>query len=98
TPCTPVARQQVAAGGPGTKPGGMKPPGNGADTPAGIGPGASSGVATAPTTVAAPPTFTAMPDGDYMVGYVAPNASAQTYAKVKLIQAATPAAADFPHD
>jgi hypothetical protein len=39
-----------------------------------------------------------MPDGDTMLGYTAAGATAQSYAKVKLVQAATPASADNPHD
>jgi hypothetical protein len=39
-----------------------------------------------------------MPDGDTMLGYVGPGATTQSFAKVKLVQAATPASADNPHD
>jgi Flagellar assembly protein T, C-terminal domain len=39
-----------------------------------------------------------MPDGDVMLGYVAPGASATTYAKVKMLPAATPPPATSPHD
>ena len=55
--------------------------------------------ATAPGAISATaPTFTPMPDGDTMLGYVGTGATVQSYAKVKLVQAATPASPDNPHD
>ena len=39
-----------------------------------------------------------MPDGDYMLGYVAPGGKQPTYAKVKQVQNPTQASAAYPRD
>jgi hypothetical protein len=84
-PCSP-AKKEVASGGPGA---GEGKPGT---------PTTANTVAGAPIVIDTPPTFTAMPDGDIMLGYVAPGTTATTYAKVKLLPAATPPPATAPHD
>ena len=84
-PCSP-AKKELASSGPSA---GEGKPGA---------PAAASGAAGAPIVIDTPPTFTAMPDGDVMLGYVAPGATATTYAKVKLLPAATPPPATSPHD
>ena len=87
-PCAP-AKKEVASGGPNAGPGG------GEGKPGTTAPNAPPGP---PIVIETPPTFTAMPDGDVMLGYVAPGAATTTYAKVKLLPAATPPPATAPHD
>jgi hypothetical protein len=89
-PCAP-AKKELASGGPGAGPGG----GPGEGKPGTPTPNPAPGP---PIVIDAPPTFTAMPDGDVMLGYVAPGAAATTYAKVKMLPAATPPPATSPHD
>jgi hypothetical protein len=72
----------------------------GAKETAGGQPGTTKPIEKADVAAAAgAPTFTLMPDGDYMLGYTGTGAgAAPTYAKVKQISpAATPSAAN-PHD
>jgi hypothetical protein len=57
-----------------------------------------AGIGGTPVPIAAPPTFTSMPDGDYMLGYVAPGGKQPTYAKVKQVQNPTAASATYPRD
>jgi hypothetical protein len=89
-PCTP-AKKELASGGTSGGVDKEAKPGT-PNTPATV------TAPTAPIVVETPPTFTAMPDGDVMLGYAAPGASATTYAKVKLLPAATPPPATSPHD
>jgi hypothetical protein len=86
-PCSPAKKELVASGA-----------GGGAGEGKPGAPAATSGAAGAPIVIETPPTFTAMPDGDVMLGYVAPGSSATTYAKVKMLPAATPPPATSPHD
>jgi hypothetical protein len=88
-PCSPAKKELVASGAGG---------GAGEGKPGTAGANAAPAAAAAPIVIETPPTFTAMPDGDVMLGYVAPGSSATTYAKVKLLPAATPPPATSPHD
>jgi hypothetical protein len=89
-PCAP-AKKELASGGPGAGPGTVSGEGK-------LGAPTTNPSAGAPIVIETPPTFTAMPDGDVMLGYVAPGAATTTYAKVKLLPAATPPPATAPHD
>jgi hypothetical protein len=87
-PCAPAKKELASSG-----------PGGGGPTDKEVKPGPATNTApNAPLVIDTPPTFTAMPDGDIMLGYVAPGTSATTYAKVKLLPAATPPPATSPHD
>jgi hypothetical protein len=90
-PCQPA---KPAAGGTGVAANG-KAPANGKN------PAQPATPVVAKTEVASAdaPTFTLMPDGDYMLGYTGTAAGSQAaYAKVKMISPAAAPAAANPHD